>query len=70
MFIGTEGDPKTKAPEERNVLGESHHIPLLRSCGPFWSLWTINISSLRDGGWLETLSEQHAFEIETARLKN
>jgi hypothetical protein len=50
MFIDAAGDPKTKAPEERNAVSERSpsNMPLLRSCEPLSSPVTINISSLRD----------------------
>ena len=61
MFIDAAGDPKTKAPEERNAVSEGSpsNTPLLRSCEPLSSPVTINISSLRDWWlWLELCQQE------------
>jgi hypothetical protein len=59
MFIDTEGSPKTRAPEERNVVSDDSNQqhaapPELQKTSR--SMLAINIASLRDGacGW-ETL---------------
>ena len=54
MFIDMAMNPTTHAPEERNVSGDEYaRSATFRSSGAekiFWSLRSINITSLRDDG--------------------